>query len=138
MLAYAFVDRDVQYAGHSHLYVDGKELGPVPRLAICEGLDDERVMLFHCSATWTVLGAAGYATVMEAKQRAARVYRGVSWAKSDVSKRDATACLRKYWKGWECSLCRRRPDQVERIVQKKGVRICDVCVRELGEAIRRD
>ena len=134
VLAYAFVDRDVQYSGHSHLYVDGNELGPVPRLAICQGLDDEDVLLLHCSARWRSLGAASYATVGEAKARAARIYRGASWVKSGVSKREAATYLKKQWKGCACSFCGRGPDDVRWIVQRNRARICDICVKAFNEA----
>ena len=138
MLEYAFVDRGVPYAGHTYLFVDGKELGRVPRLAICQDLDGGDVVLFHCSATWRVLGvAAGFANVRAGKDRAARIYRGLSWTERGMSKRDATTYLKRIWKGSECSLCGRRPGQVERVVEKKGVRICDVCVKELSEALAR-
>jgi hypothetical protein len=48
VLAYAFVDATVDFTGKQCLLVDGKELGPVSRLAICRNLDDEDIMLFHC------------------------------------------------------------------------------------------
>jgi hypothetical protein len=67
LLDYAVLDESVSYSGHSSLFVDGKELGPVPCLAICQALDGAGVLLFHCSDDWTVLGAAEYLSVAEAK-----------------------------------------------------------------------
>jgi hypothetical protein len=48
----------MKYSGHSSLFCDGKEVGPVARLAICRG-DDGEVCLFHCDRRWNVLGIAG-------------------------------------------------------------------------------
>jgi len=47
--------------------------------------------------------------------------------------------LRQLWKGQECSFCGRRPDQIEKMVARgRRVRICDVCVREIGEMMNAD
>jgi hypothetical protein len=51
-----------------------------------------------------------------------------------VTKRQAAAFLKALWKGQECSFCQRRPDQVDKIVAgRDGVRICDICIREIRE-----
>jgi hypothetical protein len=59
-------DRSVKYRGHSNLFRDGKEVGPVPRLAIARDQRNE-AMLLHCSRTWDVLGIAGYDSLRSAK-----------------------------------------------------------------------
>jgi hypothetical protein len=56
LLYYAVLDSSVEFTGRSLLFVDGKELGPVPCLAICEG--EAETLLFHCSSDWSVLGLA--------------------------------------------------------------------------------
>lgn len=48
VLQYALLDRTVTYSGHSRLFVGGKEVGPVPRLAIGKAMSDGKVLLFHC------------------------------------------------------------------------------------------
>ena len=77
LLEYAVLADRVPYSGHSYLYVDGKELGPVPRLALSQ-LAEAEVLLAHCDDGWEVLGVAGYPSVVQAKKRAERIYPGVS------------------------------------------------------------
>lgn len=50
-----------------------------------------------------------------------------------MSKSRAEAYKRRVWKGQECSFCGRLPDQIEQMIAKRGVRICDICVREVGK-----
>jgi hypothetical protein len=136
VLANALLGRGVQYSGHSGLFVEGKELGPVPRLAICER-PDGGVLLVHCNRRWSELGLASYESVSAAKQRAEAIYRGSStcWVAAKVTKAQAERYLRELWAGQECNLCGRRPDQVERLVEQRQVRICNVCVDECHAAM---
>ena len=86
---YAIRDRSMKYSGHSSLFRDGKEVGPVPRLAICRG-DEHEVLLFNCDRRWDVLGmAGGYPNIGAAQRRAERIYPGISaaWAKTGVTRR---------------------------------------------------
>ena len=132
VLESALLGRKVGYTGHSDVYSDGREVGPVPRLAIVEALNGGEIMLLHCGRNWNVKAVAAYASVKGAKQRAERIYPGVSdqWKKSGVSKAQAKAYLARAWKGMECSFCSRRPDQVQHLISKGSTRVCDVCVRE--------
>jgi hypothetical protein len=77
------------------LFVDGKELGPVPRLAICEEEQASGFLLFHCDAEWHVMGTSAHESVSEAKRRAEVVYPGVSrrWVEANVSREEAEAYL---------------------------------------------
>jgi len=77
LLEYAVLDKRASYSGHSHLFVGGKELGPVPRLALSQ-LPEGEVLLAHCDDGWEVLGVAGYPSMGRAKRRAERIYPGVS------------------------------------------------------------
>jgi len=71
VLAYAVLDQTVSYTGRISVYVGGKLLSPVPRLAICENLArDGDFLLFYCTETWEVLGVGGYDSFEFAKQRA--------------------------------------------------------------------
>lgn len=71
----------------------------------------------------------------EARRSAERDYPGVSrrWRRVEVTKRQVESYLRELWKGQECSFCGRRPDQIEKIIEKRRVRICDICVRKIGD-----
>jgi ClpX C4-type zinc finger len=139
VVAYAILDESIAHSGRGSLVVDGKRLGRVPRLAIARSA--AHVLLLHCSPTWKVLGTAGFASVSEAERSAERTYPGISrkWQRMRVTKRQAEAFLKALWKGQECSFCQRRPDQVEKIVSGRGgVRICDVCIREIREKMHDD
>jgi hypothetical protein len=136
VVAYAVLDASMPYSGRGGLVVDGKKLGRVPRLAIARSGTD--VLLLHCDPAWKVLGAAVFAGTGEAEHAAERSYPGISgkWRRMRVTKRHAEAFLKALWKGQECSFCHRRPDQVEKIVAgRSGVRICDICIREMREKL---
>jgi hypothetical protein len=115
----------------------GKEVGPVPRLAICKA-DDGEVLLLHCNRSWVAVGTVAYPSVSAAKQRAHRVYRGLSsrWIHTETTKAQAERYRRKLWAGRECSFCGKRPDQVQRMFSVKRARICDVCVAEFHGSMR--
>jgi hypothetical protein len=79
VLAYAVLDQTVSYTGRISVYVGGKLLPPIPRLAICENLAREGdFLLCYCTETWEVLGVGGYESFELAKQRAEVAYAGVS------------------------------------------------------------
>lgn len=130
VIEFVVLDRSVKFRGRSNLFVDGKELGPVPRLAITHDRHGE-YLLVHCSRTWKVLGIAAYGNLRKAKLAAERCYPGISnkWLRSGISHSQIESYLKKIWKGKECSFCGRRPDQIDNIFAKRRVRICDICIR---------
>jgi hypothetical protein len=132
---YAIRDRSMKYAG-SGLFSGGKEVGPVPRLAICR--DRNGLCLLHCDSRWRSLGAAGgYSGVREAKQRAERIYPGISraWNRTGYTKRQATNYLDRTGGNLRCSVCRKKWYQVEQVVTVRRLAICDGCIRELGDLL---
>jgi hypothetical protein len=136
VVAYAVLDASIPYSGRGGLVVNGKKLGRVPRLAITRSGTD--VLLLHCNRAWKVLGAAAFASTGEAEQSAERSYPGIAgkWQRMRVTRRQAEAFLKALWKGQECSFCHRRPDQADKIVAgRSGVRICDICIREIREKL---
>jgi hypothetical protein len=80
LLCYAVLDEHVGYTvGHGLFFVDGKEIGRIPRLAICKDKDSGLFTLYYCDEDWNPLGvAADYQTVGAAKMRAERIYPGSS------------------------------------------------------------
>lgn len=72
VIKYAVVDGSVEFTGQLCLYVGGKLLGKVPHLAICQNYKAKDYLLFFCNKKWKVLGAAGYKSMKETKQRAER------------------------------------------------------------------
>jgi len=140
VLEYAVLAGKVKYSGHSNLFFDGKEVGPVAALAIGKPMDSHEPLVLHCDHRWAVQAVAGFPSVREAKTRAERIYPGVSvlWRRTGVSKAKAEAYLARMWKGMTCSFCGRRPDQIKNMIGERGkrsVRICDICVREFHEEL---
>lgn len=80
LLSYAMLDESVGYTvGHGLFFVDGKEIGRVPCLAICQDKDSGLFTLYYCDRDWNLLGVAtNYLTVEAAKYRAERIYPGSS------------------------------------------------------------
>lgn len=133
VLEYAALGKNVSYSGHSSLFVGGKELGPVPCLAICQPFDGTETLILHCDSSWNVLGIAGYTSVAEAKKHAERIYPGVSarWTKSHVTDAEARRHRKEQSGDLRCSFCGKRPEEVKQLIEKGGVHICDSCVIEL-------
>ena len=133
------LDESVGYAGHSHLYRDRGEVGPVPCLAICRDLRDGKTLLMHCDQNWNVLGVAAYDSVLIAKERAEHIYPGVSncWRESHVTEQELSAYLDTLWSNQQCSFCGKRPYQVEKFIEKDGKHICDECIAELYKALQK-
>jgi hypothetical protein len=132
VLEYVFIPSSNEYSGRTLLFVDGKEIGRVPCLAICEEKSSGGVLFFHCDAEWNVLGCAPYASVAEAKNKAERIYAGLlpSWIASGVSEAEAERYLDELFADERCSFCGKRADLVEQLFQKGSVYICDGCVEE--------
>jgi hypothetical protein len=129
VIAYAVLDGAVEFSGRSLSFVDGKEVGAVPRLAICEDLASLDTLLFHCAADWSVLGCSAHNSIAAAKSRAESIYHGVSnrWVDTNVSRAAAEAYLDELFEGQKCGICGKRPYQVESYVQRGAAWICDRC-----------
>ncbi len=80
LICYAVLDDRVGYTvGHGLFFVDGKEIGRVPCLAICLDKESGLFTLYYCDEDWSLLGVAtNYRTVDAAKNRAERIYPGSS------------------------------------------------------------
>ena len=141
VLEYAEVDASVKYTGRITVYVDRKELGPVPRLAICENMDkasEATLFLFYCDSEWNVLGAGGGASLAAVRENAEKAYAGISakWVKSNYSREQAEVYLSESWGDMRCGFCGRTPNQVQRLIEGKGgAKICDICISELKEEL---
>src|SRR5690349_8890919 len=95
LIEYAILDKTVEFSGHSALFVNGNEVGPVPCLAICEDLKSSSILLFHCGTDWNVLGCAAHTSIVDAESRAESIYRGVrsQWRRTNTSREAAVAYL---------------------------------------------
>jgi hypothetical protein len=77
LLQYAILDDSVGLrAGHGLMFVDGKEIGKVPCLAICQVKNSESFMLYYCNSDWSPFGIAVHKSVLDAERRAERIYPG--------------------------------------------------------------
>jgi ClpX C4-type zinc finger protein len=136
VLKYAIVDKSIQYTGRLHIYANGKELGKVPRLAICQNYKAKDNLLFLCNKKWKVLGVAGFKSMKATKDTAEETYQG-------ISKRWATIAKPNVFKNWPgdlgpvCSFCRKTI--FEGIVQlfqgDNNAYICDKCVSKFQQRI---
>jgi hypothetical protein len=142
VLAYAILDASVQWTGRQKVLMGDKEVGPVPRLALCQnvGGDLRDILIFHCNEQWDVLGCSGGATLDAAKASAERAYRGVTakWIETNVSEDAAAAWMRKQnYPDLSCSFCGRQPNAYRRLVEgPSGGRICNHCIDAYYAAIR--
>jgi len=97
LLYYAVLDESVGYrAGHRLFFVDGKEIGRVPCLAICQERESNKFTLYYCGGDWGLVGvAAGYESVEAAKARAECIYPGSStrWIEAQFTDEDVSRHL---------------------------------------------
>jgi hypothetical protein len=133
VLRYLLIDVSMEFSGRTLLFVDGKELGEVPYLAICEKEKNGGVLLFHCTSDWTVLGCSSHKSITDAQERAEAIYRGSSsrWVDANVSREAAEAYLDELFGGDRCSLCGNRPHQVDSFISQGSDLICNHCARTL-------
>ena len=139
VIAYALVDDSVTYIERGNFFVNGELLAAVPRLAICQNLDEEDIMIFHCDNKWNVLGASGgNHTVKEAKKWAESSYKGINnkWVDTGTTKEDVRKHLEKEFIDEKCSFCGKWPLKVELMIGDK-VRICNYCIDKFYELVHK-
>lgn len=138
VLEYAVLEKSIGYAGRTLLFVDGKELGQVSCLAICE---DKKpgVLVFHCDRKWRVLGCSAHRSVAAAKDRAERIYPGISslWVDAGVSAERAEQYLDKVFATLRCSFCGTRADRVGQLISRNKAKICDRCIEDFHVKLRK-
>ncbi|HEV2990980.1 MAG TPA: ClpX C4-type zinc finger protein [Candidatus Angelobacter sp.] len=137
VLEYALLDKSVSYSGHSSVFVDGQELGPVPCLAVCQSLDDDAILLLHCTVDWSVLGVVEYSSVAEAKNRTEHIYRGSSklWIETHTTPQEAAQDLETIHDEPQCRFCGKGTNEIEQLVSKNHANICDLCITEFHQML---
>ncbi len=145
VLFYATVNDSVKFMGRTLLFVDGKELGPVPCLAICKQETSNEALLLHCDSEWNTLAGSGHASPDDAKARAERIYAGLStrWIDAGVSMEEAAAYkaglskaskdhLEELRSTARCSFCLRKFAEVDdmHVNETENAFICNRCVQE--------
>jgi hypothetical protein len=142
VLEYAILDSSVRFSGHSNLFRGEKEVGPVPRLAICERAGGGEYFLFHCDNDWTVLGIEAYESIAQARISAEEVYPGAAalWIDPHVTTQEAAMHLDELWDDRRCNLCGKTPLQFEnpRFIEKNGTWIYESCVKSCYELLQED
>ena len=137
VLEYAIIKAPVRFSGKTHFFVGDREMGRVPRLALGERLGTTEIAILHLDRSWRVLGAqGGYKSVRPAKERAERMYPGISaqWTKTNVSKREARRYEKKIWEPFRCSFCGKTPLEFKGPMAaspRTDATICHECVRQL-------
>ena len=138
VLHYAVLDETVGFnSDHRSIFVNGKQLGKVPYLAICQGKVPPKFNTYYCNGDWQPDGHSAHDSIADAKQRAEYIYPGSSakWVEAHFTKEDVTRYLDEIWADLRCSFCGKRPEQgIESIIQAKdgNARICDKCVAEFS------
>lgn len=142
VIAYAIVDDSVQWTGRQKLFHDGKEMGPVPCLALCQNAwgDWKDIHIFHCNADWEVLASGGASTLEEAQATAERAYRGINakWVFVNTTEQEAREWIRKESPDMLCSFCERIPAEMKKLITGKSGSICNYCAAELHALMERD
>lgn len=133
VLEFAILDKSIRYSGHSNLFRNDEEVGPVPKLAICEVRNQRSVYLFHCDDNWDILGTEVCESADGAKLSAEQAYPGSSslWINTGVTEQQADEYIRSIWGAQQCIFCRKTPVEVpdRQFVQKGGAWICESCIR---------
>jgi hypothetical protein len=138
VLHYAVLDETVGFnSDHRSIFINGKQLGKVPYLAICRGKDAPKFNTYYCNGDWQPDGHSAHASIADAKQRAEYIYPGSSakWVEVHFTDEDVMRHLDEIWADSRCSFCGKRPDQgIESIIQAPGnnARICDKCIAEFS------
>jgi ClpX C4-type zinc finger len=139
VVAYAEADDSVVFEQRHTLNVDGKWLGRVPYLAVCQEFDTLEYAVQHCTDEWDLLGiAAGYKSADDAKAAIERTYHGLGakWILAATSFEEARALDEADMLASACSFCGKTPRQVQIIIGDE-VRICGECVDGFHTAIHR-
>jgi ClpX C4-type zinc finger len=136
LLAYAIVDETVNHTGSSTLYVDGKQIGAVPCLAVVQQ-ETGGVLLLFCDEQWNSVGVVECSSLAEAQSRAGSEYRGLSpkWVNANVTEQEAAQYLEEQSNSQRCSFCGKPPVAVQQLFAAPAARICDECVRDFFGAL---
>ncbi len=139
VIEYVVISESVEFSGHTLLFVDSKEIGRVPCLAICEEAETLGFLLFHCDDEWIVLGCSSHDSIEEAKGRAEKIYPGLSacWVNPGVTREQAEKYLDERFGEQRCSFCGKRADKIEHFVHRNSARICNFCIDEFHEMIHK-
>ena len=136
VVAYATVDASVTYVDREILYVGDRLLGQVPNLAIVRRPAEQDHLLLFCDANWNFLAVVGgYESCDLAKRRAEREYRGLMALWQDYH-HDDEEIIDHACRASSCAFCGRSGPEAGRMVEGRGVWICEDCVNNAYEALK--
>lgn len=140
VLEYACLPKSVPYSGAALQFSGHEEVGWVPCLALEENLQSGEVSLLYCDKDWQILAFSPHDSVGKAKRRAERMYPGSSshWRRRGVTRAQAIEFRSHQWDGYECSFCRRTPEQASPQFASGLARICGACVEEFHGSLAQD
>jgi hypothetical protein len=132
VLEYAIISSDTSFTGNSPIYVDGKPLGSVPRLAICEEFGRSSVLLYYCDRDWSPLGVSAANSVDEARRRAESAYSGLAgnWLSPPHTEKGANEFRDRKFENNECTFCKRVMSDVNLMISNENdtAFICNICI----------
>jgi hypothetical protein len=107
----------------------------VPCLAIEQDLRTAEVTLLYCDRDWEVVAVHSGISVGRAKARAERMYPGSRsyWKRRNVTVQQVLEHLQHRWDGYQCSFCKRTPEEFDRVFENGPARICNRCVAEFAD-----
>ena len=137
LLQYAVLDDTVGFiSDHGLMFVDGKQIGRVPCLAICRDRTSPRFTLYYCDLDWNPVGVASHSSVDDAKRSAERIYPGSArcWTEAQFSDVDVNRYLREHLSDMRCSFCGKTPEQsITAMFDGEGdARVCGDCIRKFN------
>ncbi len=138
VLRYAVVDESVRYTPRGKLFVDGVEVGAVPRLAVVRNLVDDEVMLLHCDETWNSLAVSGGGSIDDVTAHANHRYQGLAgkWNDAPHSDADFAKAVCDEYGDDRCSFCARFSFQIDALmIRGNRAMICGDCVDRLNSTI---
>jgi hypothetical protein len=142
VIAYAIVDESVTWTGRQALYRDGKEVGPVPCIALMQDMEGKIMdtIILHCDSEWEVVAVSGAKTFEDAKARVERAYNGINqrWRDGGASLDKAKEWVAENYEYLVCLFCGRSAAEMTSFVTKGAGSICGTCIDELHSFVHDD
>ena len=139
LLAYVTLDKTIAHTGKSTLYVDGKQIGAVPCLAITQEEAGAALLLF-CDDRWNPVGVVECESFTDAQKRAESEYKGLAgrWTIVGVTKEAAAQYIRDQGNGLRCSFCGKSAEMIKHLMSGPSANICDECIKDFYEELQED
>jgi hypothetical protein len=140
VLAYATVDKTVEYTGRQRLFVGGALLQAVPCIAICRPMGKQagEFLVFYCDRKWNELGVVAASSMASARKEVERNYSGI--CKRLVALKNSERSVRRWlaitYPRDVCSFCRKMSFEVDAMIEGDGVQVCSACVEDFAMQLK--